>query len=143
MSRSGEFHGAARREVTWDHVRQANVGPHGAWNGADDGEVEEAVEKHLGHHAHESTVQWTHERVPVAALSRWHVESYARPCSCGNEEDCPRCYSKAAARSGPPIPVVQDERGEMHAPDGRHRLAGAVALGHEHIDAFVARARAK
>lgn len=142
MSRQAEFGVGHTREVTWDHVEAAHVGPHGPWNGGGGDDVHDAVETQLGHYAHEPSVRWTHERVPVAALKSSVVDEYAKPCSCGQAKDCPSCYSKVAAQHGPPITVVQNADGEMHAPDGRHRLAGAVALGRSHVEAFVARSRA-
>lgn len=136
MGRGEEFHTATARPVTWKHVVASNTGPHGRWNGSDDGEVEENVHDRLGVDVHQA--KWTQERVPLSELRGSTVDEYAKPCSCGNTSDCAQCYSKAAAQSGPPVPVSHDGR-TYDAPDGRHRIAGAVALGHTHIDAFVAR----
>lgn len=134
MSRGEEFHQAAGRRVTWDHVVAANTGPHGRWNGADDGEVEDAVQRHLGVSEHEAA--WTHERVPLAELKSGVVPRFAGQHYDG--EDCPHCYSHFAALAGPPVAVVHDGQ-RFHTPDGRHRISGAYANGETHIDAFVAR----
>ena len=136
MSRDAEFHQAgagAPREVSWRQVQQANVGPHGPWNGADDGEVEEDVRGRLG--VREDEARWTHERVALSELGGAIIDRYAEH---HDGEDCPHCYSRAAASAGPPVPLVHDGV-SFHAPDGRHRITGAYANGETHIDAFVAR----
>jgi hypothetical protein len=128
-----------RRNVTWDHVRQANVGPHGEWNGngGGDAEVDEETQKHLGVDAHQA--KWSKERVPLSSIPEMSsAKEFAKPCNCGDEVECPQCYSRAAAQHGPPMPLVHAS-GKFHAPDGRHRIGGALALGRTHIDAFVAR----